>query len=320
MKKWVLELLCCPACRGEIELQEETQKADEIESGYLQCLQCGNAYKIYNFIPRFVSSDHYVNSFSFEWKKFATTQYGEMSDRTFVEKTGLTSEDLKNKLILDAGCGSGRFCDVVSRKMGKVVGIDLSYSIDAAFEQIGLKENVSLVQGDLLNLPFKSDIYDIAFSIGVIHHTADPKAATKEIARVIKNSGIMAIWVYGNWKELAKKGRIPQTYTRLSYTVSDFYRKFTSRMPNETLFNMIRKLSLFYHLKQQKKLQILNLMFPSSASPNYDMWLLETFDWYSPKYQSKHTFAQMTDWFREFGFTDIERLGFPVSVKGRRET
>ena len=48
--------------------------------------------------------------------------------------------------------------------------------------------------------------------------------------------------------------------------------------------------------------------------------LLDTFDWYSPQYQWKHTVQEVERWFQEEGFVEIDSTGFAVSVRGRRGT
>ena len=46
--------------------------------------------------------------------------------------------------------------------------------------------------------------------------------------------------------------------------------------------------------------------------------ILDTFDWNSPTYQSKHTYPEVYRWFREAGLTEIEPLDVEVAVKGLR--
>jgi SAM-dependent methyltransferase len=220
-------------------------------------------------------------------------------------------------LVLDPGCGSGRFCDVVSRTGGRAVGVDLSYSIDAAFEEIGLRENVCFVQCDLLNLPFKSGTFDVAFSIGVVHHSRDPLAATKEISRLVRSGGIMAVWVYASWKELNLNDKVSRIHTMVSYAISDFHRIFTSRMSAARLYRLISRLEFICSLKSNPVWSfLLDLIFRSSNNRDPEMWVLDTFDWYSPRYHSKHTYDEVIGWFADLGFTDIKKLDFPVAVQG----
>lgn len=318
MKAWLLELLCCPSCKGNLALENEVVIKSEIESGVLICSQCSSTFAIKGYIPRFTPSDQYVGNFSLQWHRHATTQFGNESVESFSLKTGLALDDVKGKLILDGGCGSGRFCDVVARHGGRVVGVDLSYSIDAAFKEIGFNENIAFVQGDLLNLPFKPGVFDVAFSIGVVHHTRNSKQAAGEIARTVKSGGQMAIWVYAHWKDLNHNDRLSRVHTMLSYALSDFYRIFTSRMSSERLYRLITGLDFIRSQKQGNKWRafILDVLFRSSNNPDPSYWLLETFDWYSPRYHFKHTYDEVTGWFNEFGFAEVQKIAFPVAIKG----
>ena len=53
------------------------------------------------------------------------------------EKTGFTPDDLRGKLVLDAGVGAGRYADVISRWGTDVVGVDLSFAVEAAARNVG---------------------------------------------------------------------------------------------------------------------------------------------------------------------------------------
>ena len=102
----------------------------------------GRRFPIINGVSRFVDSDQYVKSFSFEWNIHDRTQldiYREdrPSEHEFVAKTGFTPEFLKGKLVLDAGVGAGRYADVASRWGADVVGVDLSYAVEAAQRNLG---------------------------------------------------------------------------------------------------------------------------------------------------------------------------------------
>ncbi len=92
---------------------------------------------MYKGIPRFVTDDSYVKSFSLEWKIHNKTQLdtdtSNVSEADFFRKTGLRLEDVKGKTVLDIGCGMGRFMDVVEKWGAEVIGIDLSYAVDSAY-------------------------------------------------------------------------------------------------------------------------------------------------------------------------------------------
>jgi SAM-dependent methyltransferase len=77
-----------------------------------------------------------------------------------------------------------------------VVGVDLSSAVDVAFDRTRHLDNVLIVQGDMLRLPLRR-AFDYAFSIGVLHHTADPRAGFLEMAAKVVPGGGVSAWVYG---------------------------------------------------------------------------------------------------------------------------
>ena len=98
---------------------------------------------------------------------------------------------------MEAGCGSGRNMIVLAQEGVKdIIGLDLSESVDVAYEKTKQFPNIHLVQGDILNPPFKKDL-DIIFSVGVLHHLPAPKDGFLSLTRFLKPKGIMAITVYG---------------------------------------------------------------------------------------------------------------------------
>jgi hypothetical protein len=46
--------------------------------------------------------------------------------------------------------------------------------------------------------------------------------------------------------------------------------------------------------------------------------MLDTFDWYSPKYQSKHTYEQVFRWYEAMGMGDMRIGEFAIAVRGRK--
>jgi len=134
MKESLLETLVCPSCKGDLIIHT-CKNTTEIEEGTLHCV-CGRYYPIVSSIPRFVEDDAYVKSFSMEWNIHPKTQLdnssSDVSEKDFTRKTGLSNEDVEGKLVLDVGCGMGRFMDVIEKWGGEVVGVDLSCAVNSA--------------------------------------------------------------------------------------------------------------------------------------------------------------------------------------------
>jgi SAM-dependent methyltransferase len=256
-----------------------------------------------------VESDAYASSFSFEWNQHYRTQLDDAASResedTFRAKTGIRPEDVAERLVLDVGCGMGRFADVVSRWGGQVVGIDLSLAVEAAYANLGGRANVCIIQADLFHLPFPPETFDIVYSIGVLHHTPDCEKAFRALVPLLKPGGEIAVWVYGQmnlWERFAR-----------------FYRRVTVRLPPRMLHALCLFAIPWYYVS---KLPVIGpalwTLLPTSLHPNPRWRVLDTFDWYSPVYQSKHTFPEVYRWFVTAGLTDIRLLDVPVAIRGRR--
>jgi SAM-dependent methyltransferase len=278
--------------------------------GELVCPQCGARYPIRGGVPRFVSGATYADSFGFEWQRFRRVQLdsanGTRQSEAGFGHTGLAAGDVCGRLVLDAGVGAGRYAEVVSAWGGEVVGVDLSGAVDAAFGNLGRRPGVHIVQADLFALPFRQETFDIGYSIGVLHHTPAPEKAFRALAAVIKTGGHGAIYVY-------PAGGLAQQ-------VSDVIRRITVRLPHRLLALLTRAAVILYYAHRLPVLgRVFRTILPISMHPDWRWRWLDTFDWYSPRYQSKHTYPEIFEWFREAGF-NVLYVEEAIWVRGRKVT
>lgn len=98
--------------------------------------------------------------------------------------------------VLDAGCGSG----AVTRKMARIVspgtvtGVDLSFLEEA--RTIAKKENLTNIRYEEANinkLPFPDGKFDVTYSRLVMMHLPDPVKSLREMKRVTRKDGIVAV-------------------------------------------------------------------------------------------------------------------------------
>src|SRR6516165_2246691 len=183
----LVSILLCPRCRGSLEIEGDPPRS-------LACQSCAQSYPIVGGVPR-LAGESYVASFGRQWNRYDVVRPDE-DEATFRVKTGINPRDLAGRMVLDAGCGGGRYARLLGGHGARVVGVDLSSAVDKAAALCAEFSDVTIVQADLLDLPVAEGAFDLVYSIGVLHHTPDPRRAFGEIARKVKPGGRMAVWLY----------------------------------------------------------------------------------------------------------------------------
>lgn len=322
MKKRLLDLLRCPDCMGRLDLVIGKRDKAEVEEGSLNCGHCKRSHPIVRSVPRFVESDPYAGNFGLQWNVFSRTQLDSANGTTisrdkFVSITGLTPEQLKDKRVLDVGCGMGRFLEVAASGGAEVIGIDLSRAVDAAFENVGHLPNVHIIQANLFSLPFERATFDFVYSFGVLHSTPSTKRAFLKSCEYLRPAGRIAVWVYHKYWE----GSVPP-FMRL-------YRHATSRIPPSWLLRLVKTyvppaLPLVRLPKVGRLLKwpipVLDYkgLLPLSDDQLREWAILDTFDMLGPKYQFWHSLDEGRAWLREAGLADPEVVEPYVTLRGRR--
>ena len=312
MKAEYIKYLVCPKCDSSLAIKEITKGSPtHIESGLIVCQKCSAAYEIINSIPRFVPKENYASSFGLEWNIHSKTQYDSYSgincsEKRFFEETGWP-RNLKGQIILEAGSGSGRFTEQAASTGALVISADFSNAVEANYKSNGSRENVFIVQADIYSLPFRKQLFDKLFCIGVIQHTPDPYKAFIALPQYLKNDGKLVIDVY-------KK-------TLSVYLAAKYYvRFFTKNMNADKLYkytkkyvdfmwpiaNIIRRIP-----KIGPKINWALCMADYSRLGLKDNMLkewtyLDTFDMLSPRYDYPQTLKTVKKWFQDAVLSDID--------------
>lgn len=104
--------------------------------------------------------------------------------------------------ILDAACGTGVVARLIAPMVGKsdkVVGLDFDPVMLSMAKSLG--PNVEWQEGDLQNLPFADDLFDLVICQQGLQFLADPAAGLRQIYRVLRPGGRVVLAI---WTELAK--------------------------------------------------------------------------------------------------------------------
>ena len=297
----------CPTCRAGLRPEKDA----------FACLGCGRRWPIVKGIPRFVDSEHYVQSFGYQWRRHRRTQLVDKSidsETEFREKTGLTPETVRGKLVLDVGVGAGRFSDLIGRWGGTPVGVDLSLAVLSAQKTLApYAPNAFVCQADAFHMPFKEESFDIVYSMGVLMATPSTRQAFRTIARFVKPGGIVATGLYEDFSDfLTYASRYRRYTTAMSHSL--LHLLCYASIPIYTVLKVTRSIFGPVVTGQVEKA----LMIFMHEDP---LWrVLGTFDWYAPRYQWLHEENEVKQWYEELGFEDVRRMPerTMVSVRGRR--
>jgi ubiquinone/menaquinone biosynthesis C-methylase UbiE/uncharacterized protein YbaR (Trm112 family) len=316
MNKNLLNILVDPISKGELLLTEvEFDTNGKIKKGTLQSKDSGNSYSINNYIPRFVPNHNYADNFGMQWNKFSHTQLDSYtgfpisSDRFYLATNWLPSE-LKDKWVLDIGCGAGRFAEVALKAGANVVALDYSTAVDACYKNLHVYDNLHIVQGDIYALPFKIAHFDFVYSLGVLQHTPDVKKAFHELPKMLKTKGKFCVDFY-------------QKSFKSSFLPKYWLRPITKRIPKDKLFNFLEfSVPFLFTLSVTiSKIPIIGKLLkrlipvanwsdelPLSKSQLKEWALLDTFDWLSPEYDNPQSQSTVSSWMEQAKFIEIEVL------------
>jgi len=244
MKEKLLEILACPVCGGDLLLVHVGGREErEIIEGLLSCRKCDREYKIVRGVPRFadlskIEQDKLETAENFGWQWTRFTQEDEKYNEQFLGWIQpVKPEFFRDKIILEGGCGKGRHTSLAANWGAKqVVGIDLSAAVESAFQATKHLPNAHIVQADIYKLPFKR-AFDYAFSVGVLHHTPDPKKAFVTLAGKVKRGGAISAWIYG-----AENNEWITSY------VNPIRTGFTSKIGQPTLYQLSKLPTLGVYL------------------------------------------------------------------------
>ena len=123
------------------------------------------------------------------FSRFALSNYDVFAERGYNRLIDLFQNEMvcKNNLrILDLGCGSGAFTRHLLKLNGQIFGLDISYDLIRGAEN---KDKIRFVLGDLENLPFANDAFDVVVFSGVLHHFPSLRKPVKEAYRILKKNG-----------------------------------------------------------------------------------------------------------------------------------
>ena len=286
-------LLACPLCRGQLTHEEDRYT----------CLNCVKSYPVKNGIPRFLGdlshdAQQIRRSFHLEHTKYLESRHAHFGPQLvtqWLEDVGLPPEYFKGKLVLDAGCGSGRWTYALASLGATVVAVDFTDSgVEVTRKATEASDNTAVLQADLLRLPFKPESFDFVVSWGVLHHTPDTRAAFARLAPLVKKGGELFVMVY-------ERRNPPKNFC------TNLVRWLLQRFPEERRYRLCRHFLIRNPLLYQVLRPFILCLRPPEDADALDLSTMQfgLFDWYSPKFNHLHTQGEIRSWFHECRFDEV---------------
>jgi SAM-dependent methyltransferase len=282
-------------------------------------------------------------SFREKWEKNASAFYAETlregsdTQRWIVERNGFASPShfadyLSNKKrILDAGCGNGRvtaLLRMLAPEQAEVVGMDL-VAADVARANFKDVPRTHFETRDLLGDLTGLGQFDFIYCQEVLHHTANPEQGFRNLRDLLLPGGEIAIYVY--------KQKAP-----VREFVDDFIRDRIASMPYDEAMAQSRQITDLGRALSEANIKVsvpavdvlgieageydvqrLIYHFFAKCYWNPDVTheenVLVNYDWYHPQVATRHTLAEVEQWFIsaglaiEHGHVDF----YGITVRGR---
>lgn len=262
-------------------------------------------------VVRVREDDGYNASFALQWNKFRTNQLDQVNGTSLtLKRFAETDWELKamaGELVLEAGCGAGRFTRLIGETGARLVSFDFSSAVDASAENNAQLENVAFLQCDIFDMPFEKEKFDRVFCHGVLQHTPDPEGAFHELAKMLRPGGRISVDVY-------LKDRTIQTW-KSKY----IWRPITTRMDKEKLLRFLEKfIPLWLPVDTViKRIPIVgrylgaivpcwNYFYTDLSREQKVQWaIMDTFDALSPAFDKPASVRDVKRWFREAGLNEV---------------
>ena len=186
--------------------------------------------------------------------------------------------------VLDVGTGTGIVARTLGPNVKKVMGIDISPEMIAAFRKSSNGANLECHECDVQSMPFPSETFDVCTARMVFHHVEDCMVGLGEVLRVLKTGGHLALI----------EGVPPDHRTRKRYEEIFRLKEKRHTFSEAELINMFHRagfgnISLYPHFMKQVSLNnwLKNSALPQEAVDEITRLHIEADDYFKDVYNLK---------------------------------
>ena len=251
-----------------------------------------------------------VEGFGDEWSRFDQTGMSdEDTTRLFEGYFSIFpwSDLSKNAVGFDLGCGSGRWAKLVAPRVGKLHCIDPSVAIEVARKNLRTLANCEFHQAGVNDIPISDRSMDFGYSLGVLHHIPDTRAALAACVSKLKPGAPFLLYLYYAFDN--RPG-----WFRLLWQVSDLVRGMISRMPHGLRYAMSQviaalvywPLARFAKLAENMGVNVNN--FPLASYRDWGFYVMRTdaLDRFGTRLEQRFTKLEIQKMMESAGLENIK--------------
>ena len=251
-----------------------------------------------------------VEGFGDEWSRFTQAQL----DTEILEQIFSDYFSLFNWAALplepvgaDIGCGSGRWAQVVAPRVHHLLLIDASpEALSVAKSNLTGAPNVSFLNASVGSLPIDNASLDFAYSLGVLHHVPDTKAAISAVATKLKPGAPFLVYLYYAFDNRSFA-------YRALWQITDGIRRVVSRLPHTLRYWVSQIIALFVYLPLARLARLMEKMgklpqdWPLAYYRDKPFYVLRTdsLDRFGTRLEKRFSKDAIRTMLEEAGFTDI---------------
>jgi len=296
----ITELFMCPLCKCDLRINSEQNN--------LVCVKdVSHSFSYENQVLDFSGIEaaqgaqlRTKESFGVEWSEyyprlgFSDKEF-EKEKNQFITYTRGMPNFFNDKIVLDAGCGNGRYSYLLNHisQPRMVIACDISNAVYVARKNLADLKNMVFVKCDLRRLKdvLKLKI-DYIMSIGVLHHTPNARESFLALSDLVADGGFFSCFLYGKGNPVLNSVNL--------YLRNNFLQRFSRK--NIMIF--CRVLSIPYYILRSIKVLgpwIMDLMLRFVFIGNVH----NMYDAYTAGYTSFHTRDEVEEWYRTAGFEAV---------------
>ena len=290
-------------------------------------------FPIENNIPRFVSCDNYATSFGLQWNMYKKVQL-DSNTHTTISRDRLqrllegSFDVIREKNVLEAGCGSGRFTEILLANGANVFATDISSAVEANYENCHSSPNYFICQADITAMPVGPGSFDVVICIGVIQHTPNPEKTIAALCFYVKSGGLLVIDHYTQGYPNTPVRKILRAF--LLHMPPSFSMSFTKALTN-LLWPVHTFIGSWQKNRNLKKFRYAFLFlspivdyyesYPQLSEDQMKMWaMLDTHDTLTDRFKHLRSGSEIRDHLENCGMENIQIVpgGNGIEARARK--